>query len=517
MDPINQNIKADYDAIEYPGMAFAQTHPDRLAVLGVLAGISAPPVDRCRVLEVGCGIGANLFPMAEQIPGATFLGIDLSPRQIARGNEIVAELGFKNIELRCQDLMDFPADAGQFDYIIAHGLYAWVPGAVKSKLLEICRRHLSANGLAFISYSVLPGAYSTMIGRELMRYRARGIADDQQRVQVGKEILDFVVENTPYTEEYRQLLQETQKRVHEMSWRHIRHDELGAYSEPHYFRQFVAEAGRFNLAYVGDSDLTDLSLRVPENTRQILYSLSSDPIDREQYIDFLFNRRFRCSVLRQREALTDSAQSAQKLRSLLWVAGNPPESQTGTDPAGRPLCEFGTGADKVALVDTPPIEILRALRRAWPRGLPFEQLVDLAIAKSPVAHPRPMVANAIWQVIAFCFGMRVVELCTRDRNNIVADGAFPKVTKIARWQATHEAVVANLRHIGVNVNDLVRCLLPLMDGSHSRPELAAAMTAAKKRDPSIELPAEVLNPEGAQRYLDNVLRTMAENSLLVGE
>ena len=41
-----------------------QTHPDRLATIALLYGMAPRPVDRCRVLELGCGDGSNLIPMA---------------------------------------------------------------------------------------------------------------------------------------------------------------------------------------------------------------------------------------------------------------------------------------------------------------------------------------------------------------------------------------------------------------------------------------------------------------------
>ena len=74
-----------YDDFPYPVYVFPQTHPDRLAAIAALLGLSPPPVERCRVLELGCASGSNLIPMAEALPQADFVGIDLSQRQIAEG------------------------------------------------------------------------------------------------------------------------------------------------------------------------------------------------------------------------------------------------------------------------------------------------------------------------------------------------------------------------------------------------------------------------------------------------
>src|SRR5947207_6430747 len=56
--------------------------------------------------------------------------------------------GITNIELRTLDLTEFPKDAGTFDYIIAHGVYSWVPPNVRAHVLTIVQQHLAPNGVA---------------------------------------------------------------------------------------------------------------------------------------------------------------------------------------------------------------------------------------------------------------------------------------------------------------------------------------------------------------------------------
>ena len=62
----------------YINKAFPQTHPDRLAALARVFGVTTPDVETCRVLELGCASGDNLIPMALGLPNASFLGIDFS-------------------------------------------------------------------------------------------------------------------------------------------------------------------------------------------------------------------------------------------------------------------------------------------------------------------------------------------------------------------------------------------------------------------------------------------------------
>src|SRR5262249_13154958 len=89
-----------YDEVPYLAHAFFYTHPESLAMIALLYGLEPPPIEHCRVLELGCGIAGNLIPMALGLPGSSFVGIDLSAKQIESGQQIVAELGLKNIQLR---------------------------------------------------------------------------------------------------------------------------------------------------------------------------------------------------------------------------------------------------------------------------------------------------------------------------------------------------------------------------------------------------------------------------------
>src|SRR6202167_3563336 len=117
------------------GFPYPNTHPDRLAAMAILHGLSPVPVDHCRVLEIGCNEGANLIPMAYAIPSSEFVGIDLARLPVERGQRRIRELGLTNVRIFEGDLLEVGAELGQFDYIIAHGVYAWVPDNVRDRLL----------------------------------------------------------------------------------------------------------------------------------------------------------------------------------------------------------------------------------------------------------------------------------------------------------------------------------------------------------------------------------------------
>src|SRR5438045_4604202 len=105
-----------YDNVLYPSLAHAQTHPDRLGTIAALFGLQTAPVEKCRVLELGCGDGTNLISMAHGLPQSQFFGIDSAGRAIAEGNQTIEDLSLDNVRLQQLDLMEFAANDVEFDY-----------------------------------------------------------------------------------------------------------------------------------------------------------------------------------------------------------------------------------------------------------------------------------------------------------------------------------------------------------------------------------------------------------------
>ena len=103
---------SSYEEIPYDSKPLYPTHPDCLATVATLMGMKPAPVERCRVLELGCATGGNLIPMAQALPGSTFVGIDLSTRQIADGAEDVGGPGAENIELRARAFSTWTTRSG---------------------------------------------------------------------------------------------------------------------------------------------------------------------------------------------------------------------------------------------------------------------------------------------------------------------------------------------------------------------------------------------------------------------
>ena len=83
-----------------------------MAVAAILFDLEPPPLERCRVLEIGCNQGGNLIPMAFGLPESEFTGIDVAPGTIARAQSRIERIGLKNIRVHAMNLLDAAPDLG---------------------------------------------------------------------------------------------------------------------------------------------------------------------------------------------------------------------------------------------------------------------------------------------------------------------------------------------------------------------------------------------------------------------
>ncbi len=377
-----------YDEIPYPSFALPQTHPDRLATLATLLGMRPAPIDRCRVLELGCGDGANLIPMALTLPGSTFVGIDLAARPIAKGVATAAALGLRNIALHQRDILEISEEIGAFDYIIAHGLYSWVPPPVQEKILAICSAHLCADGVAYISYNTYPGGRLREITRELMVHYTRGVTDPRTKIARAREIVRTVADAEEGDDIYALTLRAQHERIAGLSDASLFHDDLADVNAPLYFHQFARHAADHGLRYLAEADFFDMHPyeHLPPATEGSDETGEDGRIAREQSLDFLHGRAFRQTLLCHRDAPIEATPDPALVMQLFVaspvrarssapdrLSASPEEfrrPQRGNDDDKSPDIEGGAArvGRPVAPGDTHPRTAGTRPRAEWPHG-----------------------------------------------------------------------------------------------------------------------------------------------------
>ena len=244
-----------YDALPYISGARAATSIDRLATIGKLLGMNVAPPGRSRVLELGCGDGGNLIPMAVSFPQAEFTGLDLAPTAIQRGERALAETGIGNVRLVEGTFTAADAGWGQFDYIIVHGIYSWVPEATRDELMGVIRDRLAPHGVAFVSYNALPGSHIRGVLRDMMRLHTREISEPAQKVAQARALLSMLMRAPAEAGDiYRPLLQSDIGKALQSSDFLLYHDDLADISQPFFFSDFVAASNRHALQFAAEAN-----------------------------------------------------------------------------------------------------------------------------------------------------------------------------------------------------------------------------------------------------------------------
>ena len=301
----NSKIEKSYDELTYKSAAFAQSSPYKLEACATLLGINPPPCKNAKVLEIGCSFGGNLIPFAVNNENARVVGIDLSGEQIRRGKEIVKEIGLQNLELIHGDICEFKSDE-KFDYIIAHGVFSWVPDFVKDAILRVVRENLSQNGVAFISYNVYPGWKIKDVVRDLMLLAAKDQNSTEERLKAAKEALLIFKEillakdNEIYEKQIPlKVLLFWIDNILSKSDFYVAHEFLEEINDPFYFKDFNAMLVKNELAYLCECGLEDIL--APNIGMELADSYKDkkfkDRIDLEQFIDIVSNRVFRQSLI----------------------------------------------------------------------------------------------------------------------------------------------------------------------------------------------------------------------------
>jgi cyclopropane fatty-acyl-phospholipid synthase-like methyltransferase/methyltransferase-like protein len=502
---MNAELQASYDEFPYLSLAFPQSHPDRLATIARLHRLVPAPVGECRVLEIGCAAGGNLIPMAAALPRSRFLGIDFSAVQVREGLADVAALGLANIELKQVDLRDFGEESGVFDYIIAHGVYSWVPPAVQEKLLDVCARQLAAGGIAYISYNTLPGWNMRGIVRDAMRYHTRQFPDARSRVQQARATLDFLAQATEGARSpYALMLRSEAEQLRRKQDYYVLHDHLEEFNEALFFHQFAARAARHGLAFLAEAEFRMMQIDgLPAPVAHTLNQIAPGILQREQLTDFLRNRNFRQTLLVHEDAPVDRVLTPGRVNSL-WVASAARVAGDGNDPSSPAPGEFRM-PDGSGLRTPHPISkaAMAVLAKHWPAPIPFSDLAAMAAARIGLAGDVDDVQTATLAsdlLKSFCAG--AAELHALGPAFVIEPGARPQASPVARLQVTRGPYVTNMRHEMVGLDDADRRLLSLLDGSVERTAIASQAFPGQP-------------PKSASTALDEAMARLARQALLV--
>lgn len=462
-----------YEAVPYDSMPFAHTQPSHLAALATLFGLAPPPVPGARVLELGCASGGNIIPLAARFPEARFVGIDLSARHVALGRARIEAAALTNITLDRGDLAEPGLVIGTFDYIICHGVYSWAPPAAQQGILDIFGRNLTPAGLAYVSYNVLPGWRLRQVIRDIFCLRTDPASGPLERVALGRSLLDQLAAASREETPYGQLLRQEARQLAAMPDSYILGEFLSADNAPCSFGDFMARAAGAGLAYLCDTDLhTALPQLVsPDIDRLVKELAGSDPVMAGQTLDFVLGRQFRQSLL----CRADNSEPIRRDPEPRRIAALHFSSELRLVPGESRDDALVLRDRQKRTITTNDAVVARALDRlgaAWPETRALGELLDDPLVALGV--PRDQAADRITGSLLRVIVSKLASMSVTALKVGKAAAAKPMAWPIARHELNAgQAWTTSRRHMPLRLDALSAALVPELDGSKDRAELAS--------------------------------------------
>ncbi|MFZ5829794.1 MAG: methyltransferase regulatory domain-containing protein [Planctomycetota bacterium] len=477
---LSESAANSYDAVPYKDYPYSFTHPRHLEAMGTLFGMTPPDITCCRVLELGCAGGGNLIPQAVDLPGSEFVGIDLSEVQVGHGRGIVNELGLRNIELRVENIMQVDASWGQFDYILCHGVFSWIPRPVQEKVFDICRDRLSPQGIAFISYNTYPGWHLAGVVRDIMKYHADQFDQPAKKIEQAKAILEFLVK-TGGEEGTRSSLgmlfrEELNKLRAAGDDSYIFHEHLEDHNEPMYFYQFMERASKHRLQYLGESDFTAMLVsNLPAEARDTLQSLPL--LRQEQYMDFVRGCRFRKTLLCHDSVQLDRNICGPAIKNFFVALSGEIDTAEVDIRTERPARFIMQDKSQLTVTNRLAKAAMVRLKESFPAYTAFNDLYATALARATALRTASLEdGSARPDTLADCLLLALtvgmLRIAVHPPRCVVRPCDRPVANALVRRQSTSAALLTNELHEPVNVDRLGRWVLARLDGRHSRADLA---------------------------------------------
>lgn len=374
-------------AITDPGRLSPSHSPIRLRATAHLYGVDTVPLERARVLAIGCGTAEALLPFAQAYPGAQAIGLDPSEALIAAGTDAARRLGIDNLTLYVGHATDAGTQLGVFDYIIVTGVYSYLPADAAQALLAACAALLSPQGVLYLDSHVYPGAKALDVVRDAIMLHGHAAQTNAELRQSALAALTLFKEGLSATNPQNPALPAVVAQF-ERDLKAADGEADGGLQllacNPSYFVELAGRATEAGLAYLGDTQpLSEIALNFGQGVslNHSLLAMGQPATVRQQYLDFATGRAFRQSlwVAQARASTVAGKPDLNRLRDLRFATGLIRLAANGQAAGATYVNQLGRAlvtqdADVVTVTDT--------LGHAWPATLPYTTLLAVLLNKT---------------------------------------------------------------------------------------------------------------------------------------
>jgi len=314
--------------------------PAVLDHVAVVRGFTPPSQESAfTYCDLGCGQGVTAAILAATHPQGTFHGVDFMVGHIEHARRFCDEAEIGNATFHHTDFRT-AAEAGlpQFDYVVCHGVYAWVNAEVQSDIVRFVDMHLKPGGLAYISYNAMPGWATDLPFQYLVRALGQTLpGDSKQRITAGVEMIrGMTAAKVPaLTQSF--MAKHLESGATKLSPFYLAHEFMNGDWRPLFVTEVREAMARIGLLPVGSASLMSNfdSFVLGAKAREMLASIADENV-RELVRDYFIDQRFRRDVfIRDGRKITRDEQRVRLLASSFSLAKPATEVEfTKPTPAG---------------------------------------------------------------------------------------------------------------------------------------------------------------------------------------
>lgn len=272
-------------------------------LLGNVAANMPAPDEPVSYLELGCGQGFGALLLAASNPCWQVTAIDFHPAHVAVARAWAAKAQLDNIRILEADLSTLAEDPAaaqvpEADFVSMHGVWSWVPPAVRDGIVRLLRQKVKPGGAVHLSYNALPAWAPAMGLQRVLRDGGRRLAarSDHQAME-GLKLVQELMAVDAYQLVRSVWLKNLIERVSTLPGTYLAHEYMNDFWAPCFHADVAKAMAGAKLEWVASPNLPENfpELTLSAEQRAIAQRLD-DPILRELVKDMCLNRSLRHDV-----------------------------------------------------------------------------------------------------------------------------------------------------------------------------------------------------------------------------